>query len=398
MAVLVVLLMPAVANAAPQTSSPHYQVNEAFFGSGGELHACSTDGNGDGTSYCSKQSAGELTAGNTKATVKTATLNPSADAYINSNTGNKDTNYGSANPLQASSVANRAYLKFDTSSVASNATIVSVTLKLYSTITDTGSFQAHTTTDGWTESGLTWNNAPAMDANTIGTSLPVNNGVYATITLPGSAITSGGNTNLAIDYSKAGTIGKFASREDATHPPQLVVTYGGYQAQGGFNTDRYPSLEFIVNASNTDLGVLTPGTTATTTGQFSVKTYLASGYAVITASDPPKNNSYTINTLSIPTASDASQEQFGINLVANSSPSVGQNPVQKPDSSFSFGTAAPGYDTPNQFKYAKGDVIAQSVKSSGETDYTISYLFNITNVTPGGTYTINDVLVATSTF
>ena len=41
---------------AAQTASTNYQVNEAFFGSGGELHACST-------SFCSKQAAGESTVG-----------------------------------------------------------------------------------------------------------------------------------------------------------------------------------------------------------------------------------------------------------------------------------------------------------------------------------------------
>jgi len=48
--------------------------------------------------------------------------------------------------------------------------------------------------------------------------------------------------------------------------------------------------------------------------------------------------------------------------------------------------------------YQKGDTIARATKSSGETDFTISYIFNTTNVTPGGTYTVNQVLVATSTF
>ncbi|HET8709187.1 MAG TPA: DNRLRE domain-containing protein [Candidatus Saccharimonadales bacterium] len=398
MAVLALLLMPTVASAAtPQTSSPHYQVNEAFFGSGGELHACSGQ-------YCAKQSAGEFAVGNTKATVKTATLNPIADAYVNSNSGNKDTNYGSDNPLQTSSAANHAYLKFDTSAVHQSATIVSVTLKLYSNITDQGSFQVHTTTDGWTESGITWNNAPAMDPNIIGTSLYVNSGMVSSINLPASAITTDGNTNLVIDYSKAGTIGKFASREDPTaaNRPQLVVTYGGYQAQAGFNTDRYPSLTFIVNGTSTNLGVLTAGVPATATGTFSVKSYLASGYAVVTAADPPKSGTYTLKALPNPTALDTGQEQFGINLVANTTPATlsgpSKNPVQVPDSSFSFGQAAQGYDTPNQFKYAKGDVIAQSFKSSGQTNYTISYLFNITPVTPAGVYRIDDVLVATSTF
>lgn len=176
-----------------------------------------------------------------------------------------------------------------------------------------------------------------------------------------------------------------------------------YQAQAGFNTDRTPYLQMTVNTTSIDLGVLHSGTTSTATAGFSVKTYLASGYVVTTASAGPQNGSYTMFSPSSPTASDTSAEQFGINLVKNTSctglPStLGNDPVQVPDSTFSFGTAASGYNTACQFKYVNGDTIAQSSKSSGETDYTISYIFNITATTPGGTYTMNHVLVATSTF
>jgi len=176
-------------------------------------------------------------------------------------------------------------------------------------------------------------------------------------------------------------------------------TSPNYQARAGFNTDRTPYLQFIVNGTTTDIGVLNPGSTAKTTGSFSVKNYLSSGYSVITVSNPPKNGNHTLNALSTPTASSAGTEQFGINLVANTSPAAfGANPTQNPDSSFSFGAAASGYDTPNLYKYVPGDIIASSTKSSGETDYTISYIYNISATTPGGTYSFNDVLVATATF
>lgn len=175
-----------------------------------------------------------------------------------------------------------------------------------------------------------------------------------------------------------------------------------YKSQAGFNTDRTPYLSFIVTGGTTDLGVLSTGSASTATATFSVKTYLAGGYVVQTVSDPPKNslpNQPTLTALSTPTASSPGTEQFGINLVANTSPtSFGSNPIQVPDSTFSFGAAATGYNTANLFKYVKGDTVAQSTKSSGETDYTISYLFNISNVTAAGQYTFNHVLVATSTF
>jgi len=56
------LFLTATTAFAQQSSSSNYQINEAFFGTGGELNACS------GNQYCAKQSAGELTVGNTKGT------------------------------------------------------------------------------------------------------------------------------------------------------------------------------------------------------------------------------------------------------------------------------------------------------------------------------------------
>jgi hypothetical protein len=172
-----------------------------------------------------------------------------------------------------------------------------------------------------------------------------------------------------------------------------------YQAHAGFNTDRTPYLQFIVNATNTNIGVLSTGSATTTTGTFSVKNYLSSGYSVVTVSNPPQNNTYTMHNLTTPTASSPGTEQFGMNLVANTSPiTFGANPGQNPSSAFSFGVAAAGYNTANLYKYVPGDTIASSSTSSGETDYTISYLYNIGVLTPGGTYSFNDVLVATATF
>lgn len=178
-----------------------------------------------------------------------------------------------------------------------------------------------------------------------------------------------------------------------------------FQVQAGNNTDRTPYIEFIVNNANINLGQLSSSSTTTANATFSVKTYLAGGYTVLNASPPPQNGSYTMHNLTSPTASSIGNEQFGINLVANTTggacnapANFGAVPSQAPDSTFGFGQVASGYNTCGLFKYVNGDQIAYSNSSSGETDYTISYIFNITAVTPGGTYTMNHVLVATSTY
>ncbi len=186
-----------------------------------------------------------------------------------------------------------------------------------------------------------------------------------------------------------------------------------YQAQGGFNTNREEYIELVMNnatecgttASLTqNLGILSTSTRATTMMYFSVKTYLSnSGYVVRTVGAAPTVTSGASHTLATPNSgagtNPAGTEQFGINLVANTTPAIGVNPVQYPSGSYSFGQAATGYDTANSFRYVNGEAIANSNgKSSGTTCYTMSYLFNINGRTPAGEYKFNQSLVATSTY
>ncbi|MFA5003721.1 MAG: hypothetical protein WC498_00365 [Candidatus Saccharimonadales bacterium] len=191
----------------------------------------------------------------------------------------------------------------------------------------------------------------------------------------------------------------YCSKQAAGETAVGNTTSTSYKAQAGFNTDRIPSLTFVVNTTNINLGVLTPGTTATANTSFSVKSYLSSGYIVQTVGNAPTYGGHQLSPLTTATASNPAAEQFGLNLVANTSPvAFGTNPVQIPDSTFSFGLAATGYNTANFYRYNNGDTIAQSNSSSGETDYTMSYIFNTTALTPGGTYTMSQGLVATATF
>ena len=191
----------------------------------------------------------------------------------------------------------------------------------------------------------------------------------------------------------------FCSKQSAGETAVGNSASANYQSQAGFNTDRTPFIQFTVSNTNVALGTLTPNTTKTANSTFSVQAYLSHGYSVINASDPPVNNSHTMNTLTIPGASTAGTEQFGINLVANTSPTTfGADPVRSPDNTFSFGLVSADYNTPNMYKYLKGDTIAYSTSSTSATNYTVSYIFNISDVTPGGSYSMHHVLVATATY
>ncbi len=176
-----------------------------------------------------------------------------------------------------------------------------------------------------------------------------------------------------------------------------------YAAQTGYNVNRSPSLEMLVNTASVNLGTLTTTTTGTGTATFLVQSYLSSQYVIDTVSPPPQNGSYTVAAPSAPTASAVGTEQFGINLVQNTTAcgapaNFGANPLEVPSASFSYGAAAANYNTCGKFMYQNGSEIAYSNRSTGETDYTISYIFNISNVTPGGQYTMAQQLVAIPTF
>ncbi|MBA3679514.1 hypothetical protein H0W80_05025 [Candidatus Saccharibacteria bacterium] len=172
-----------------------------------------------------------------------------------------------------------------------------------------------------------------------------------------------------------------------------------YKTQSGYTTTNDPSLSFIVNTSSVVLGALTNGSTATGTATFSVLNYTSYGYIVQVIGNTPSNGAHNLTALASPTASSTGTEQFGINLVANTSPTTfGAIPVQVPSSSFSYGIAQPGYDTTNLYKYVAGSTIASAPKTSGRTDYTVSYIANIATLTPGGSYSGNETYVVVGTY
>lgn len=159
-----------------------------------------------------------------------------------------------------------------------------------------------------------------------------------------------------------------------------------YKTSFGPVTESQPELQVIVDPGTSDLGVLTTERTATKTTSVKILTYLSSGYMLQIVGNPPKYANHTLATPSTPTASTQGVEQFGINAVANTTPNVGANLVQVPSGSFSFGVVNSNYNTANQFMYNSGDVVAHSSSASGETDYTISFIVNISNDTPAGHY------------
>lgn len=179
-----------------------------------------------------------------------------------------------------------------------------------------------------------------------------------------------------------------------------------YKLYSGFLTPNEPFLELGIDTSTVDMGAVDPATTDTGAANFHVRAYLNSDYVVETLSQPPSytsgTQSHTLTAMSSAGASAAGTEQFGINLVHNTSPAnFGSDPSPQPDGTYATGVAAPGYDTANQFKYQVGNVIAKTPSGSsgwGLTNYTISYIANASIITPAGRYVMVQDLVAVATY
>ena len=169
-----------------------------------------------------------------------------------------------------------------------------------------------------------------------------------------------------------------------------------FQVNAGNTTTNDPTLAFSIVSGTASFADFSPGAAVTATTTFQVADYTSYGYVVQIVGDPPSNGTHTLNAMSVTSASQAGTEQFGINLVANTSPvSVGANPDH---GQFGFGSAATNYGITNNYRYASGETIVTGPKSSGVTLYTISYIINVSSLTPGGLYTGGQTIICTGTY
>lgn len=148
--------------------------------------------------------------------------------------------------------------------------------------------------------------------------------------------------------------------------------------------DSEPTLEVIVEPGESNLGVLTTEASATKTTKIKIRSYMSGGYTLHLFGELPQYEDHKLKSLATPAEAMPGVEQFGINVVANTSPNVGANPIQVPSGEISFGYPSEGYNQPNLFKYISGDEIARSDTETGQTDFTISMIVNISNLTPAG--------------
>ena len=145
------------------------------------------------------------------------TFTPTADAYVSS--GAKTTNFGTASTLQVGTGPTlHSYLMFDVEGLGFDH--VNATLRLW-TITAGSGASVHGTTTSWTETGINYGNAPSY-GGTVSTVSNFAAGAWISYDVT-SLVTANGVVTFAYTSASSTPI-SFASREDAAHAPQLVIT------------------------------------------------------------------------------------------------------------------------------------------------------------------------------
>jgi hypothetical protein len=155
------------------------------------------------------------------------------------------------------------------------------------------------------------------------------------------------------------------------------------------------TLTFTLATNTVALGILTSSSTASGTSTFSVATNASTGYAITYSGNTLTAGTDTITAMSSQAASATASKQFGINLMANTTPSVGANK----SGAGTGGTVNAAYGTQNQFKFLPaGEEIANSATPTNSNTFTVSYIANIDDVTPAGQYSTAINYVATAKF
>jgi hyaluronate lyase len=164
------------------------------------------------------------------------TLYPAADAFVRDGTY-AATNYGTTTYVtiknDAAGYQRKGLLKFNLAGVP--GTIDSATLKLTATAVGTGGITHNlyrTATDGWTETGVTWNTRPANGSLLASYAVPaLNAAVQVDVTSAATAVMTGTKLlslgiEAAANYGSNGSV-DYASKEHANagYRPALVVTY-----------------------------------------------------------------------------------------------------------------------------------------------------------------------------
>jgi hypothetical protein len=158
----------------------------------------------------------------------------------------------------------------------------------------------------------------------------------------------------------------------STEVPQFLEFCTGLDI-GGFNCTS-------TSGDSIDFGDFSPATTATGTSEFMAATNASYGYNVIL-----NGTTLTSGNNVIPAASGAAStvgnSQFGLNLRANNTPLIGNDP-QGPGNS----VVTSAYDQPDHYRFSSGDTLVSANDSDNYHKFTVSYIANVSKTQAAGDY------------
>jgi hypothetical protein len=176
-----------------------------------------------------------------------------ADAYIYSK--HPSSNFGKSTTLrdQSGSSTQDTYLTFNVGSLTGSVT--RATLRLYPTTNSASGFEVRSTSTGWGETKITWNNAPAASSTVTALSGPLASGQWVTLDVT-SLVKGSGLVSFALTPANGSTSLTLSSRESGSSvAPQLIVETDPGGGGGGGGGDTAPVLPYdAASAWNTPVG------------------------------------------------------------------------------------------------------------------------------------------------
>jgi len=215
-------------------------------------------------------------------------------------------------------------------------------------------------------------------------------------TLDYSSYFGGTGSDVAYDIAAMGDSSIYIAGEtDSTNFP----TTSPYQASNAGSSDAFlmrilpsvtvtghvnPTLTFTVDSTTCDLGTVTASTTGSCSHTMTAGSNATNGYTISYIAAPTLTDSASdtiTETGATGSTSTQGSEQFGLNLKANTTPTIGAEP------SGGSATLAANYNTADTFSFTtSGANVATTSGPSGTTTFTVSYITNIANTTEAGDY------------
>ena len=143
-----------------------------------------------------------------------------------------------------------------------------------------------------------------------------------------------------------------------------------------------------------DMGQLDANETLTAQSQMAVGTNASAGFVIMATGAPMSAGTNVIASSSDPSLSQPGENQFGINLVANTEPVIGNDP----EGDWANAVVSADYSQPNLYKFESGDIVASSPNVSLMKKFTVSYVLNSSPELRAGVYTTSINFIASGRF